>query len=511
MTRLTLSPTQLILGVSIFIIAFHNTYFWGLLSQRIELTDIKSLGLAASYSALLITLLSSLLFMISQRTLLKPILIICLMVSAVISYFSSLGVSFNDQMLLNIWETIKDQNHQEALELTSTSLIQSVVLLGVVPVLLVYWIPTQSLPWHQDQKHRLLMSLLLITLSTVLISTNYKQLSFFSRENRDLRLFTVPLYPTYALYRLVKQAYAEPLPFQPIGLDAHQTKPKTKRVGIVVVGETARADHFSLNGYAKNTNPLLAQQDIISFKNVLSCGTSTAYSVPCMFSFFDQSNYTPTKTAMTSNVLDVLQQANVAIWWRNNNSSCKGVCARVPNDDLRGNPDSGSPFYHQGEYFDEILVEGLTEYIDQQDSDILIVLHTLGSHGPAYYKRYPKSFTHFQPECRTSSPHECSNESLLNSYDNTIVYTDYLLNKVITKLQQHNHQYESFLLYVSDHGESLGENGIYLHGLPYLIAPKSQKHVPMLMWLSKSLKTSKPSLYPQLKQQQNDALSHDYL
>ena len=128
------------------------------------------------------------------------------------------------------------------------------------------------------------------------------------------------------------------------------------------------------------------------------------------------------------------------------------------------------------------MLEGLQEYIDQQTGDVLIVLHMMGSHGPAYFERYPREFAKFQPECKTLELSECSLEEIRNAYDNTILYTDYFLSNIIKLLKNNVDKYEPVMFYISDHGESLGENGLYLHGLPYLIAPDTQKKVAMLVW-----------------------------
>ena len=111
-------------------------------------------------------------------------------------------------------------------------------------------------------------------------------------------------------------------------------------------------------------------------------------------------------------------------------------------------------------------------------------MHTMGSHGPTYHKRYTKPFAQFTPDCKGNSPQECETDEVINAYDNTILYTDYVLDGLIEYLKLRAPQSDSFLLYASDHGESLGEDGIYLHGLPPFLAPAAQTHVPMFAWLS---------------------------
>lgn len=137
-----------------------------------------------------------------------------------------------------------------------------------------------------------------------------------------------------------------------------------------------------------------------------------------------------------------------------------------------------------GECYDDVLFHGLEEYINNLQGDGVIVLHTIGSHGPTYYNRYPPQFKKFTPTCDTNEIQTCSQQQLVNTYDNTILYVDYIVDKAINILKAHQDNFTTSLVYLSDHGESLGENGVYLHGLPYSIAPETQKHVPMLLWLS---------------------------
>ena len=176
----------------------------------------------------------------------------------------------------------------------------------------------------------------------------------------------------------------------------------------------------------------------------------------------------------------------MSILWRDNNSDSKGVAVRGAYEDFRS--PRVNPVCDEVECRDEGMLHGLQAYIDQQKGDILIVLHQMGNHGPAYYKRYPKAFEHFTPVCKTNDLGSCSSEEINNAYDNVIRYTDYFLAKVIELLKQNDHRFETAMLYVSDHGESLGEYGVYLHGMPYALAPDAQKHVPAIMWIGQHMK-----------------------
>jgi lipid A ethanolaminephosphotransferase len=272
---------------------------------------------------------------------------------------------------------------------------------------------------------------------------------------------------------------------------------------IMVVGETARADRFSLNGYLRETNPLLAKQDVVSLSNVTSCGTSTSVSVPCMFSSLGRKGYDKEKALNQENALDVLFDHGVQILWRENNSDSKGVATRMKYEDYKSptlNPSC------EGECRDIGMLSGLDKYIAARKSkDILIVLHQLGNHGPEYYRRYPKEFEKFKPMCMTGELQDCSKEEIDNSYDNAILYTDYFLSKVIDLLKKYDGTHATAMLYVSDHGESLGENGFYLHAAPYMIAPKEQTHVPAIVWMGKHFDYKKEQLLPY----KDYTLSHD--
>jgi len=264
-------------------------------------------------------------------------------------------------------------------------------------------------------------------------------------------------------------------------------------------GTGVKASFYSIEG-----NP---EDEVISFDNTYSCGTDTAESVPCIFSHFDRADYSVGKAAQYQNVLDILSRAGVQVLWRDNNSGCKGVCSRVTMDDLAklAVPD----LCNDEECFDEILLYKLQDRVKQATTDILIVLHQKGSHGPAYYKRHPQRFSLFHPECTTNAPQHCEKEELINAYDNTLLYTDYFLHETIDFLKNITDRYNTLMIYVSDHGESLGENGIYLHGLPYFIAPDEQRHIPFIIWLSNEYAEAYHIRKECLIKQQHQFYSHD--
>jgi lipid A ethanolaminephosphotransferase len=208
-----------------------------------------------------------------------------------------------------------------------------------------------------------------------------------------------------------------------------------------------------------------------------------------VFSALGRHKYSDSKARSQEGLLDVIKHAGLDVLWVDNNSGCKGVCDRVRVEDV-SQPVKGDPLCDSEECFDERLLRGLPELIRNARQDMVIVLHQKGSHGPAYWKRHPAAFKSFGPECETSDLSKCSQESIVAAYDNTIVYTDFVLAKAIDLLRNASKEdgIDTSLLYFSDHGESLGENNLYLHGAPYVISPKEQRHVPFMLWLSDSFR-----------------------
>ena len=157
--------------------------------------------------------------------------------------------------------------------------------------------------------------------------------------------------------------------------------------------------------------------------------------------------------------------------------------------------------------FDTLVKSDTGVTADGSAKDTLILLHQMGNHGPAYYKRYPKEFEEYKPVCMTNELAKCDDQSVINAYDNAIRYTDYFLNNVINTLKKYEQDYDVVMVYISDHGESLGENNIYLHGMPYAIAPDAQKQVPVIIWSPTSNNIDKSSLISTIDQ----PVSHDFI
>jgi lipid A ethanolaminephosphotransferase len=247
-----------------------------------------------------------------------------------------------------------------------------------------------------------------------------------------------------------------------------------KTVVILVIGEAARAKNFQLYGYNRPTNPLLSKASVVALKNATACATYTTAAVRCILdsSLPFATRYEPLPSYLQRNGVDVI--------WRTRNWGEPPIKAQTYQkaSDLAADCAGARCAY------DEVLLSGLELRVKTSSSQrVLVVLHQSGSHGPAYYAKYPPEFEHFKPVCKSVELGKCSHDELVNAYDNTILYEDYLLFRVIGVLKQLQDT-ATLLIFVSDHGESLGEYGMYLHGIPYTIAPDVQRDIPFIVWMS---------------------------
>lgn len=503
-----LSPSQWqILLVALFIMATGNISFIRQLTAVYPLAE-GNWGFVASVWTLFWLMTAWFFSLLAWGKSAKWVLALFIVVSAPAAYFmDSYGTVLDVTMLENMAQT----NASEAGDLFNLQIVARVLLLGLLPAWLVirYFKAPNGL-WVEC-KSRLLFTLSLlmfVLINGFLFSAQYA--SFF-REHKIVRFYANPTYLTYSSIKYIKSKTYDDFaqtngPMTDSAADAKLRGSDHNELIIVVVGETARADHFSLNGYEKKTNPRLEKvEGLVSLKQVSSCDTSTAVSVPCMFSPLGRDEYDSTEFKRTLNALDVLQNQGVQLLWRDNNSDSKGVAERIEYQNFK-TPEL-NPVCDE-ECRDVGMLSGLDDYIKaHQGKDLLIVLHQMGNHGPAYYKRYPAEFEKFTPVCRTNELSECSSEEIANAYDNAILYTDYFLSQTIEFLKKYDDDYETAMLYISDHGESLGEMGLYLHGAPMAFAPDVQTHVAAVGWVGQRFDIQ-PS---DLSRLENVPLSHDNL
>lgn len=504
-----MNAIQLILVISVLLVMFYNKAFWT------EIFDIAADSqqdrfFLASIFLLLVAFINLCLSLVSFKYILKPCLLLILFVAAFAAYFmENYGIMIDRSMIRNILTT----DPASAVELLNVKMLYYVVVLGVIPSLLVLRTEIRCKGFVRTLFMVSGAVLTSLVVMVVILVFFYKDYISLGKNYNHVRHLVNPVSSIYAAASYAKMAVTNgKVVVRPIGEDARLEKNWQERgkknLMILVVGEAARSGNFSLNGYKKPTNPLLAQEDIVSFARTSSCGTVANISVPCMFSHFDRLSFSDFKAERHEGLLDVLVHAGVEVLWRENNSGCEGVCNRVETDLLAALQVEG--LCDSGECQDMILLHGLQHYISQRENDTVIVLHQKGSYGPGYYRRSPPDFKIFGPECTTNQLQECQADELVNAYDNTIVYTDYFLARVIALLKENKGQFNTAMLYVSAYGESLGEKNIYLHGLPYLIAPEEQKHVPFILWLADSFLEENGVDKGCVEKKVDDRLSHDH-
>lgn len=440
--------------------------------------------------------------------LIKPASVFLLMTASAAAYFmDTYGVVIDREMLRNVLET----DTKESLDLLSIKLFAYVVLIGVLPSLMVIKCRITWQSFGRELITRIVTIIAALLICILLILSLSSFYSSFFRNHKEVRFLTNPLGFIYGGISLFQQMNKTPVEINPIGKDSKagdgltsQSKPVLL---VYVIGETARAENFGLSGYSRNTTPLLEEQDVAYFNNFSSCGTSTAVSLPCMFSTLTRSEYNDSKAKSQHGLLDFIKSSGIDVLWRNNNSGCKGVCDRVSYETFP--PESFPAFCKHGSCVDEVLLQGLDETLSGKNQ--VIVLHQKGSHGPAYDQRYPDSMRFYTPVCKTNQLQNCTREEVVNAYDNTIRYTDYFLNQTLLWAKSKEREYNTIMIYVSDHGESLGENRLYLHGMPYAIAPKAQTHVPFIFWASNSFYQERGIVKDCLYELRHAPYSHDNL
>lgn len=492
---------------------FLNFAFYEKIQSLTPYTGIKA-GMFVAASVIVVVAAYHFIFQLfNWKWTAKPIAIVLVFIGGFASYaVNTLGVLITSEQVQNLMQT----DVTEARDTWSWHLVVWTLGMTVLPIIAILMVKLKPEPMLRQIVKKVIASIVSLALVGGLLFVFYVDFAAIFREHRDLKGMISPqnMIASFASY-YKKKAPKENLPLVTYGEDASMQKANIAalpKLMVLVVGETARAENFSLNGYAKNTNPKLAKQDLINFAQVSSCGTATAVSVPCMFSGMPRKEYDERLASHREGLLDIAKRAGYQVTWIDNNSGCKGTCDRV--EQFKIPEPIQKKWCKDEECFDDILIDSLKAYLATIPKDDmrprLVVLHQMGSHGPAYYKRIPAEFKVFKPTCDTNAIQGCSRDSLVNSYDNTLLYTDYVLDSLIETLKGQT-QHEAGLWYLSDHGESTGESGMYLHGAPYAIAPTQQTHVPMFMWFSDLWKKQAPEQMKCLAKQNKSELSQDNL
>ena len=514
-----LRPLWVVVLSSLWIATVCNVALWRELARLPDLTAGQAATISVALGLVITLATAALLSLFAWRWTLKPVITIFLVSAALGAYFMmAYGIVIDKTMMVNTLQT----DIKESRDLLNWRLVGTVFLMAVGPGFLLWRTTVRRQGVLRQIASNAMTCVAACALLLMVVFVFFQSIASVMRNHTQVRYLMNPLNSFYALGTLA----ASPLKRDeskvlPLGEDATlgasytgQTKPPLL---LLVLGETARSGNFSINGYTRPTTPKLALENIASQRNAWSCGTSTAASVPCMFSNFGREAY-DSRPANYEGLLDVLQRAGLAVLWIDNQSGCKGACDRLTGSPAGPSVDTDGlkipRLCSGGECLDEVMLDRIDEHIaalpaDRRAKGVVVVMHQMGSHGPAYYKRSPAELKKFLPECTTNALQTCTPEGLVNAYDNSIAYTDHFLSAAIQWLKSQEQRSSPAMIYVSDHGESLGENNLYLHGMPFSIAPDVQKHVPWITWLSPGFEARSSISTACLKQQLDTRVTHD--
>jgi lipid A ethanolaminephosphotransferase len=509
--RFRLSAAWLPLILAVFFTGALNLSFWEKMIAALKAETTLSAGFAFSLPLAMIAIFYLIFNLLTFRPVEKIIFAVLIPLSAIANYAThTYGVYLDNNMIANVMETTTAEAGSY-LNLPFTIWFGAT---GVLPLALLFAARIDHPPFPKNLIRKgagMAAALALMGVIWMLYSVDY--MAFF-RNHKGIEKNLVPSYVISSSVKYFKQRYINAkIPFTETGLDAARAAPSPggkPDVMVFVLGETARGMNYELNGYPRPTNAHTRDKGLISFADVSSCGTATATSVPCMFSFMGREAYKESIAKKQSNTMDILARTGLKTLWVENDEGCKSVCDRIPTIIT----DKSVTPYCNGEVCrDDMLLNDLPAQIDaMKDTGGVIVIHIMGSHGPTYYKRYPDEHRFFKPDCPRSDIQNCTTEEIVNTYDNTILFTDYVMAKVIDILAAKADTVNPAMLYVSDHGESLGENGIYLHGMPYAIAPREQTHVPLIFWAPDQTAAAKGMDLSCLKDTANKkSFSHDHI
>jgi lipid A ethanolaminephosphotransferase len=512
------NPIVLLAAISLWLATVGNCALWRELSRLGQLQGVKGYVFAIAFAVIIFAAINAVCALLAWRRSIKSILVVLLLAASVgMYYMMSYGVVIDSTMMLNVLQT----DPRETRDLLSFKLLLTVLVVAGLPIVWLWRQDVQRLVWPVQTWRNLVFLIANLALIVLVIGLSFQTFSSNMRNHTHLRYLINPLNSVYALVDLaIKPLRKGPMPLTKLGEDAKlgtsYTLPGNKPpLMVLVVGETARVGNFGINGYLRPTTPelatLMSTERMSSLRNVYSCGTSTATSLPCMFSHLGKDAFEKGHSN-SENLVDLLQRAGMAVLWIDNQSGCKGLCDRIP--DVTTSALKSPQLCPHGECFDAIMLQDLDARIaslpaERRAKGVVVIMHQMGSHGPAYFKRVPSEFNKFTPGCDSNALQDCTQAQVTNSYDNTIAYTDRFLVSTIKWLKTKENTAQAAMIYVADHGESLGENNIYLHGLPYAIAPDVQKRVPWITWVSGSFAARSKLDMGCLLSHANERITHD--
>ena len=471
-----LKLTHFVLLMSVLNFLFFHYPFFKFVFNNVEYKSLNGITIIISLIILMLVVNSFVFFLIFflSRFVGKFLLVLFFIINSIAVYFiNTYSVILDESMIGNVLNT----KYEESSSFFSIKLIIYLIILGIIPSIYIIKVKIINVTL---KRFSIIISLTFLFILT-LVFANARNWLWIDKNSKTLGGLVMPWSYSVNIYLYNLHNYQKNK--KEILLPNATIKDDQKSVVVLVIGESARSENFSLYGYNKNTNPLLSKTPNVFHFNANSCATYTSAGVKCILEH--------TNTDELYEILpNYLYRNNVEVIWRTTNWGEPPIHIKnyqnreVLMPGCKGN----------GCNYDEVLLTGLKEQIlASKKNKILIVLHTSTSHGPTYSKKYPPQFETFKPVCNSVELGNCSHTELINAYDNTIVYTDYILSNVIDDLKQLK-DYKSAMIFVSDHGESLGEKNLYMHGLPLSIAPKEQYEIPFIVWVSdNSSKQLKPN------------------
>lgn len=470
MLKNKLKQTRYILVLSFLnFILFHYPFF-KYVFENLEYDSFNGVFTIISLVVLVLVLNFFMFYIFNSisRKFAKVLFIIFFNLSAVSVYFiNTYGVIIEKNMIGNVFNT----NFEESTSFLSFKMLLYILFLGVIPSVFI----AKSKLERVGVKKFLKTFSISLGLIVAIVVANASNVLWIDKNSKQLGALVMPWSYTVNTIRYFSHKADENK--KEILLPNATIKDSTKSVFILVIGESARSENFSLLGYQKNTNPLLSKVENLKVYNANSCATYTTAGVKCILEHEESSK-------LYEILPNYLYRNNVEVIWKSTNWGAPPI--HIPN--FKEKKDLVKQCEGDVCNYDGILLENLKEEISSSSKEkILIVLHTSTSHGPSYNKKYPKEFEVFTPVCSSVELANCTEDELINAYDNTIVYTDFLLNSIIEDLKELP-EFKSAMLFVSDHGESLGENNLYMHGLPMGIAPEVQYEIPFILWTSDNSK-----------------------
>ena len=459
--------------VSIGTLLLYNIPFFNYVSQNTN----ESTGGIIFLQASLVIIMLALNFMLTYlamwllRIVARILLAIFAIINATAVYFIiTYSAIINATTIENVFNT----RYSEASGFFSWSLWMFIAVFGVLPAL---YCLMQPVVIGKAKKLGIYCGSSLAIILLV-ASLNISQTLWISQHDTELGGLLQPWSYVVNTCRVISSYQDEQA--EEIKLPDGTITDHEKAVVVLVIGESARKANFQLYGYQRDTNPLLSRQEGLKVYQATACATYTTAGTKAILEPKDSGD-------LYELLPNYAFRTGVDVSWRTSNWGEPPIHI----DEYLTDTDLSDLYQGKSNDFDDILYYGLRERIESSKKDkVLIILHTSTSHGPKYADKYPKQFEVYKPVAKNIEEGEKNIGMLINAYDNTIRYTDFLLNSLINTLREMK-DWHSAMIFISDHGESLGENKMFMHGLPMKLAPKVQYEIPFLVWTSDGFRTYK--------------------